>query len=279
MTFFLPSTSSACAGARRASSSKSELPGRLAVTLDDVKPHGQFCPVAQALELVGDRWTLLVIRELLSGSRRFTDILSGVNRIPRSVLAQRLQHLEDTSLVRRVGGKSAAEYELTSAGKALEEIVLGLGLWSRRWAHRSLREDELDATLLMWDMQRRIDGAQTPRDLVVIRFDFTDRYRGYQHYWLKIDGSAAEVCFKHPGIEESLVVRTACRTLTEIWMGHRDFRAAIRSRDVVIEGPPKLARALPTWFRLNVFIELERARRPPAPAPAPARPRRASPVS
>src|SRR5687768_12116533 len=109
-----------------------------------MKSYGQFCPVAQALEVVGDRWTLLVIRELLSGSRRFGEILNGVRRIPRSVLAGRLEHLEHVGLVQRTLGAQGNEYEPTEAARALEPVVLGLGLWSRRWAHRNIREDELD---------------------------------------------------------------------------------------------------------------------------------------
>lgn len=223
-----------------------------------VERYGQLCPVAQALELVGERWTLLVVRELLSGSRRFTDVLHGVPRIPRSVLAQRLQQLEADGLLRRTGATRTAEYELTPAGRALEPIVLGLGLWSRRWAHRAIRDDELDATLLMWDVRRRIDDEKAPRGLVVVRFDFSDGARGARRYWLKIEDGEGDVCLKNPGLEESLVVHTDRRTLTEVWMGHRDFATAIRAREIVIEGDGTLARALPTWFKLNLFVELER---------------------
>jgi DNA-binding HxlR family transcriptional regulator len=153
-----------------------------------MKSHGQFCPVAQALDVVGDRWTLLVVRELMSGSRRFSEVLNGVPKMPRSVLAQRLKQLEDSGILEREEASGGVQYELTDAGRALESIVLGLGLWSRRWAHRTLRDEELDASLLLWDMRRRIDPSSTPSGRVLVRFDFADGPRGERRYWLKITG-------------------------------------------------------------------------------------------
>jgi DNA-binding HxlR family transcriptional regulator len=223
-----------------------------------MKSYGQFCPVAQALDVIGDRWTLLVIRELLSGSRRFGEILNGMRKIPRSVLADRLEHLERAGLVRRSEGQQGHEYDPTDAARALEGVVMGLGLWSRRWAHREIRDDELDPSLLLWDMQRRIDADVAPASLVVVRFDFRDSQRGFVRYWLKVDHGRGEVCVKNPGLDESLVVETTPRTLIEVWMGHRAFSAAIRAGDVTVEGPRELARAFPKWFRLNVFTELDR---------------------
>lgn len=226
-----------------------------------MKSYGQFCPVAQALEVVGDRWTLLIIRELLDGSRRFGEILNGVRRIPRSLLATRLEQLERSGMLHRKTSPRGSEYEPTEAARALEQIVHGLGSWSRRWAHREIRDDELDPTLLLWDMQRRLDERTTPDALVVVRFDFLDPKRGVLRYWLKIDHGRGEVCTKNPGLEETLVVETTRRVMIEIWMGHRDFAAAIRGGDVQVVGPTRLARALPKWFRLNTFVEMERVSR------------------
>jgi DNA-binding HxlR family transcriptional regulator len=221
-----------------------------------MKSYGQFCPVAQALEVVGDRWTLLIIRELLNGSRRFGEILNGMRRIPRSLLASRLEQLERSGLLRRVVGPHGNEYEPTDAALALEPVVLGLGAWSRRWAHRGIRDDELDPTLLLWDMQRRLDSKATPAELVVVRFDFLDHERGALRYWLKIDHGHGEVCITNPGLEETLIVTTKQRVLIEVWMGQRDFTSVIESGEVRIEGRAALARALPSWFRLSMFVEL-----------------------
>jgi DNA-binding HxlR family transcriptional regulator len=224
-----------------------------------MKSYGQFCPVAQALEVVGDRWTLLIIRELISGSRRFGEILNGVQKIPRSLLASRLEQLERAGMLCRKEGTHGHEYEPTEAALALERVVLGLGIWSRRWAHRAIRDDELDPTLLLWDMQRRLNTSTTPAALVVVRFDFLDKKRGVLRYWLKIDHGRGEVCTKHPGLDENLIVSTTLRVLIEVWMGHRDFATAIHGGEISIEGAAALARAMPTWFRLNTFVEMERS--------------------
>lgn len=227
-------------------------------TLDPMKPYEQFCPVAQALEVVGDRWTLLVVRELLSGSHRFVEILNGVPKMPRSMLSRRLQDLEAARLVRRTQTQQGAGYELTDAGRALETIVMHLGLWSRRWAHRDLEDYDLDPQLLLWDMRRRIDPRAIPEGTTLIRFELSGGKRGHERLWLKIERGEGDVCLTHPGFDETLVVFASTRTLVEVWMGERDFEQAIRSKVITVEGPPKLARQLPRWFRLNVFVELER---------------------
>jgi len=222
-----------------------------------MKPYHQYCPVAQALELVGDRWVLLVVRELLCGAHRFNDILRGVPRMPRSMLARRLEQLEETGLVEKNDHSNGPEYSLTDAGGALEEVLASLGLWARNHAHRQLREEEIDAGLLMWNIQRRIDETRAPEGDTLVRFDFLHRRRGVERYWLKIKRGVGELCPKNPGMEESLVIHTDARTLTEVWLGHREFGAAIDKRDIVIEGPTKLASTFPSWFLLNEFVELE----------------------
>ena len=103
------------------------------------RTYGQYCGVARALEMVGERWALLIIRDLLVGPKRYTDLRSGLPKIPTNVLATRLKELEQAGVVvRRVQPRpsGAVVYELTPYGAELEELVLGLG----RWGARSLGE-------------------------------------------------------------------------------------------------------------------------------------------
>ena len=96
------------------------------------RSYGQFCGLARALELVGERWALLIVRDLLVGPRRFTDLRQGLPRIPTNVLADRLKELEQAGVVRRrVLPRPAASvvYELTDYGSQLEDVVMRLGLW------------------------------------------------------------------------------------------------------------------------------------------------------
>src|SRR5256885_2853446 len=96
------------------------------------RSYGQFCGLARALELVGERWALLIVRDLLVGPRRFTDLRQGLPRIPTNVLSERLKELEHAGVVRRrVLPRPAASvvYELTDYGSQLDDVVMRLGLW------------------------------------------------------------------------------------------------------------------------------------------------------
>jgi len=99
------------------------------------RSYGQFCGFARALELVGERWALLVVRDLVLGPKRFTDLRRGLPRIPTNILSARLKELEDAGVVRRrvlPRPASGVVYELTEYGQELEDVVLRLGLWGAR---------------------------------------------------------------------------------------------------------------------------------------------------
>jgi DNA-binding HxlR family transcriptional regulator len=217
--------------------------------------YGQFCPVAQALEIIAERWTLLVVRELLCGSHRFNDLLRGVPKMSRTMLSARLKSLEDAGLVHRrlqdVGG--APEYHLTRAGEELKTVVMSVGEWGHRWLDGTLPETQLDPGLLMWDIHRRIDHEAVTLPRVIVRFEFSDLDQAKKRYWLKLEDGDAEVCFKHPGFAEDLVVVTDVRTLTEVWMGRRALADAIASGVVRIDGTPSVRRDFPAWLKLSTF--------------------------
>ena len=148
--------------------------------------YGQFCPVAQALEVVGERWTLLIVRELLCGNYRFGEILHGVPLMSRSLLSQRLKTLEDAGLVERRerAAGNGHEYLLTPAGQELRPIVFGLGTWGQRWARRK-PSDKLDPVLLMWDLRRNLDPRRLPERSTVVMFWFRDLPGKRSRYWLQ----------------------------------------------------------------------------------------------
>lgn len=223
-----------------------------------MKSYGQFCPVAQALEILAERWTLLVVRELLCGSHRFNDLIRGVPLMSRTMLSQRLKTLEESGLVmRRVGTRGGApEYYLTRAGEELRPIVFGIGEWGQRWASRELRSEHLDPGLLMWDMHRRIDHSAIKLPRVLIRFEFSDLARAKQRYWLRLENGDAEVCMRNPGFDEDLVIVTDVRTMTEVWMGHRAFADARRARSITLAGHAALQRDFPAWLQLSAFAAI-----------------------
>jgi len=217
--------------------------------------YGQFCPVAQALEVLGERWTLLIVREVLCGSRRFGEIQRGVPLVSRSVLSQRLKALSDAGVVEHRDG----EYHPTEACEDLRPIVVACGVWGQKWAHRQLKSSDVDIALLMWDMRRRIDHTALPNEPVFVEFEFRGAPAGKGRYWLHLDGGDADLCLTNPGREVSLHVSSTPKVMAEVWLGELPLERAIRTGDVRVEGPRKLARAFPSWLLLSVFAERAQA--------------------
>jgi DNA-binding HxlR family transcriptional regulator len=216
--------------------------------------YGQFCPVAQALEVVGERWTLLIIRELLCGNYRFNELLLGVPLMSRSLLAQRLRSLEAAGLVqRRQREGNTFEYQLTPAGRELEPIVMTLGHWGQRWANRSREPRDLDPVLLMWDLRRNLTPERLPEQTTTVMFWFRDVAAKRSRYWLRIERPQIDLCLTNPGFEIQLTVETTLRTMVGVWMGDRDVREALRAGEIELKGAPKLTRSFPSWLLLSPF--------------------------
>ena len=220
-----------------------------------MKGYGQFCPVAQALEVFGERWTLLVIRELLEGSTRFTDLQKGVPLMSRSVLAQRLESLCDAGVVERFRGG----YRLTEAGRELGPIVIECGNWGARWASRKLKSEDVDVGLLMWDIRRRIDLDSIPGEPVLVQMDFRGAPRGKDRFFLHFKSDEIELCLTNPGFDVDLRVSATPKAMAEVWLGEVPFPTAIRAGAIRLEGPPALVRSFPSWLRLSFFAPARRA--------------------
>jgi len=223
------------------------------------KSYGQFCPVAVASELLTQRWTPLVLRELLAGSTHFNQLRRGVPLMSPTLLAKRLRELEHAGVITRREGEKGhqTEYRLTPAGEELRPVIEQIGVWGRRWIQKEVRDDQLDPGLLMWDMQRRIHVESLPARRVVVAFEFTDVPPKKRRWWLVLEAGQTDVCLADPGFTEDLHVVTTARLMTEIWIGDVAFQRAL-GPDLVIEGPRTLARALPTWLALSTFAEVAR---------------------
>ena len=222
---------------------------------------GQFCPVALASEVLTQRWTLLVVRELLAGSTHFNDIRRGVPRISATLLKERLATLEHAEIVERkktaVGG--AYEYVLTNAGRELKAVLTGIGEWGQRWA-RDIRPEDLDPGWLVWNVHRRLNAAEMPVGRTVIQIEFIDRAKDGRYFWLVCKSGNVEVCLKHPGYGIDLHVRTTVRVLAESWRGIRSVRDEIRSGSIGLDGKASLRRAFPNWLLLSAYASIPRMR-------------------
>jgi DNA-binding HxlR family transcriptional regulator len=226
-----------------------------------MKSYGQFCPVAQSMELLGERWTLLVVRELLLGSTRFSELERGVPLMSKTLLAQRLATLVDAGVIERRSTPTGRghSYHLTAAGQALRPIVDGCGEWAVQWLRRDLTKEELDAGLLMWDMQRNIHLDRIPESNVLVQFFLPDAGRGKTRFWLHLLKDHVDLCLTHPGFEVELEVESMLRTLTNIWLGRLDFEDQVRAGSIRLAGDRRWIREFPTWLRLSGFAGAGRA--------------------
>jgi DNA-binding HxlR family transcriptional regulator len=217
--------------------------------------YGQFCSVARAHEVLGGRWTLLIVRELLCGSSRFNDIRRGIPRISRTMLSQRLQTLTFVGAIVRVDGEHGPEYALTDAGKELANLVGGLATWGQRWLPRSAKHEDNDLEPLLVDMQRRVRFAALPKDPIVVRFEIDRR----ESHFMLLKPAEASVCLQNPGFPEPLRIHSRLSALVSWWRGDASFVEAQRM-GLEIAGPRTLVRAFPEWFDRYQFAAITPAR-------------------
>jgi len=206
--------------------------------------YGQFCPVAKAMEVLDQRWTMLVIRELLTGSTRFNELRRGVPKMSPALLSARLKSLQRAGLVERDDHPPTPEYHLTPAGRELSVVVDALSEWGLRWVPE-LGDEDLDPHLLMFDIHRKIPAADWPAPRTVVAFRFNDVTGKDADWWIVVEGGEVDLCDVDPGYHVSATVHTQLRTLTRIWRGDLPWSSAIRERAVTIEAAPTLRRSLP----------------------------------
>src|SRR6476659_6377336 len=124
---------------------------------------GQFCPVAAACEVFAERWTPIIVRELIMGSHRFNEIHRCIPLISRPLLVRRLRDLEAAGVVRSTVPQKCKqrEYHLTESGREFRAAIDALGSWGQRWTVR-VQRDNLDSGLLMWNIRRRVALDRLP---------------------------------------------------------------------------------------------------------------------
>jgi DNA-binding HxlR family transcriptional regulator len=223
--------------------------------------YGQFCTVARGAEILGERWTPLVVRELLCGSTRFNDIRRGVPRMSATLLTQRLRKLEDVGVVRRIRGDAGPEYRLTPAGEGLRPIVLQIGHWGARWIGSRLKPSQLDAGFLMWDIRRfaRVNEFPAGRRVVIL-FRMRDARPRERQWWLVVEDGEADLCRDDPGHELTLVVESSVRALTEVWTGDSDAKTEMAAGRLRVSGQDRDARSLWRWLGRSMFAPTRAAR-------------------
>ena len=223
-----------------------------------MRGYAQYCPVAKASEILGDRWTLLIVREMLGGASGFNELQRGLPGISRSVLTDRMRALERAEVVeRRTGPKGRTlEYRLTSAGRDLQPVVQAIGEWGATWSFTEPRPEELDPLLLIVWMARHVDRQRLPHSRIVVKFDFRAPNR---RYWMVLEPSEVSVCHQHPGFDVDLEIVVDTSTLYRVYLGRADLGSAIRAGNLMMSGPRTLQRGFGHWFTWSAFAPASRS--------------------
>lgn len=213
-----------------------------------VATYGQFCPVAKAVDVIGCRWALLVVRELLSGPARFGGLQRGLSRCPPATLAKRLRELEVAGVVVRTADRDGISYALTEAGNELYGVVEGLGTWGQRWARSSYPPDELDAEALLWDVRRFLDPRGLGIDRTTIQLEVSTPGHSRRLFWMVVAPEGVDLCVVDPDRAVDVVVEADLRALTRAWMGDTSLVEVIQEGAVVLRGPERLVERIPGWW-------------------------------
>jgi DNA-binding HxlR family transcriptional regulator len=213
-----------------------------------VTSYGQFCPVSKAAEVLCQRWTPLILRELLVGSSRFNEIRRGVPTCSPALLSKRLKELELAGVVERGATDAGPCYTLTEAGRELYPLIEGLGVWGQRWARSDYGPDDLDPGLLLWDVRRFAARGAFGDRRVVIQLTFPTVSARRRYYWVVVDNNEVDLCLTDPGFEVDVAVDADLRTLTQVWMGDARFVDALADGRITLRGPRELTRRVPDWF-------------------------------
>ena len=220
--------------------------------------YGQYCPIAKGAEILAERWTPLIIRDVMLGAHRFNDIERGLPGISRTLLAGRLRQLLRDGVIERLPApRGHPEYHLTPAGRELGQVVVRLGEWAARWAFRDPDPEDRDPVLLLWWMHGRINRDLLPPRRVVVRFDF--RRATKRCIWLVLERTDVSVCPTDPRFDTDLVVTADISDLYRVWLGRITFGRAVEDGLIELDGPPALARAFPRWLQLSHLAGAVRA--------------------
>lgn len=224
-----------------------------------MRSYGQFCPVAKSAEILGNPWTLLIVRELLLGSSRFSTLQKGLPRISPTVLNTRLKELEENGVIvkRRLSGQRGHEYRLTPAGKELSAVVEALVVWGMRWARDEMDDDDLDVTFLMFDIQRNLKLDELPDGETVLCFQFPG-LEEFGKWWLVCAHGEVDLCYQDPGKDIDAFVTASLRDMMGVWMGDVPLSQALADERIVLIGESAICNRFRKWFPLSTAAGIPR---------------------
>ncbi|MGH1493796.1 MAG: winged helix-turn-helix transcriptional regulator [Acidimicrobiales bacterium] len=210
--------------------------------------YRQYCPIARATEILAERWSLLIVRNLMFGATTFSSIAQGVPTMSRSMLTKRLRELERAGVIESTAKPNGqgSTYGLTEAGADLVGVVDSLGRWAETWVE--VLPEHTDPGFALWAWCRvQLNREALPPGRVVVSFEFPDEQAGNRFFWLLVENGDAEVCVTDPGGEPELRVLARSGGFVDWHRGVLSWSKAVRSGDITITGNPSLVRAFPAW--------------------------------
>jgi DNA-binding HxlR family transcriptional regulator len=219
--------------------------------------YNQFCPIAKSLELLGEKWTLLIIRELLMGSSKFGELQRGLANMSPALLAKRLKVMEEHNLIVRLKnrGERGHAYYPTEQTKELTPLLESLGVWGLRWLKSNQTDEDYDVEFLMLCLERSIVPEKLPGDQTVILFQFLD-LAVHPKWWIVVQGNHMEVCVKDPGKDVDVFFTTKVGVMIDAWLGRRLYQNLIETEELHLIGPAHLIRSVPSWMIVCPLAEL-----------------------
>jgi DNA-binding HxlR family transcriptional regulator len=227
-----------------------------------VKTYRQYCPIARASEILAQRWTPIIVRDLLAGPTTYTKLADGAPGLSRTLLTTRLRELQRLHLVEKTHepNGNGSLYQLTEAGEDLADVLQSIGIWGERWLDVTPEHANPGSVLNAW-CNTYLATDRLPNHRVVARFDFPDQPKTGNPLWIIFNGDKSEVCRKHPGFDEDLIVTAESVALVEWHLGRIEWTEAINTKRIQVTGLPRLANALPTWNQRSIWTNADH---PPA---------------
>lgn len=222
-----------------------------------MRTYGQYCPIARTSELFAERWTPILIRNLLAGCKTFGELMDGAPGISRALLAQRLDVLEQHGIITKArtdSGRVRCFYALTDKGRELKAVTDAMGAWGARWLE--VEPHHTDPVYVLWATSKLVDPALVPKGGLVVRFDLADRPT--EHFWMLLD-QPSEVCSTYPGRPEDLIVHTDSATIAHWHLRHLTYEQASRAGQIRIDGARRCAAAFIRCIRPSPFAHIQPA--------------------
>ncbi|MEV4461727.1 winged helix-turn-helix transcriptional regulator [Microbispora sp. NPDC049633] len=212
-----------------------------------VREYGQFCGLARAMEMVGERWTLLIVRNLLSGPQRYTDLRKGLSAIPTNILSARLKQLEEAGLVARRAlphPERAVVYELTGYGRELEPALVALG----RWGARTMTEPRPGEVITPESVAMAFRTTYRPEAARGTTVGYEVRMGGFTLRLQITDGVLTVGIGPHPA-PDLVVERLGDQGVHALMTGAKTPGQALADGSVGVEGDPALLHRFVETFR------------------------------